>query len=328
MAGATQATPGELMEPSRSTAVRLTCLVLIVAACIATLSSCARRSSPEASPTPPQTIQTDDATARGVIVPEWGIQFQVSDWLSESSGPESNGSGGALVYSTGQSTQGGGLVAVVCAGAGGLVQDEAIARLNDDTSVLELLPGGVGAGGQVRVKRPAMPALIGRARWQGVAGEYVVTLADSAPALFGQTVLGLEVYLFEHDGRVYEVALVGAPAEVFESHRSDLELTTATLEPASASAASPTQSAQPTNDEQNSALIEGVHSIQVGIQSWAVDHGDVYPPVGLVVQGGLGSYVDVWPTNPWTHQPMAPTGNPGDYRYEVLDSGGGYRLTG
>jgi len=56
------------------------------------------------------------------------------------------------------------------------------------------------------------------------------------------------------------------------------------------------------------AVKEGVHSIQVGIQSYAVDHSDLYPAdaaAGTLVDAGLQPYVDNWPDNPWTTVPMA-----------------------
>jgi prepilin-type N-terminal cleavage/methylation domain-containing protein len=71
-----------------------------------------------------------------------------------------------------------------------------------------------------------------------------------------------------------------------------------------------------------SAVKEGVHSIQVGVQSYAVDHGDTYPP-GPIDQALLGDLVDNWPDNPWSDNlPMDDTGDPGtfvkgDFGYET-----------
>jgi len=55
------------------------------------------------------------------------------------------------------------------------------------------------------------------------------------------------------------------------------------------------------------AVKEGTHSIQVGIQSWAVDNNDAYPTAGLVIQAAnndadpakrtVGDYVDNWAKN-------------------------------
>jgi prepilin-type N-terminal cleavage/methylation domain-containing protein len=72
-----------------------------------------------------------------------------------------------------------------------------------------------------------------------------------------------------------------------------------------------------------SAVKEGVHSIQVGVQSYAVDNQDVYPPVASVTSTGLTSYVDNWPDNPWTNTGMDQgaaawaEGDKGDYYYSL-----------
>jgi len=53
------------------------------------------------------------------------------------------------------------------------------------------------------------------------------------------------------------------------------------------------------------AVKEGVHSIQVGIQSFAVDHSDLYPADTAELQGVLISngvpLVDNWPDDPWNN---------------------------
>jgi type IV pilus assembly protein PilA len=76
----------------------------------------------------------------------------------------------------------------------------------------------------------------------------------------------------------------------------------------------------------DSAVKEGVHSIQVGIQSYAVDNGDTYP--AAVAQGGaVGSYVDNWPKNPWTNVYMADNATQGDYTY-TTPSASTFQLVG
>ena len=73
------------------------------------------------------------------------------------------------------------------------------------------------------------------------------------------------------------------------------------------------------------AVKEGVHSVQVGVQSYAVDYNDVYP--GSVSQGGLATYVDNWPKNPWSQAYMADNaGNKGDYHYTTTSTG--FKITG
>jgi len=82
----------------------------------------------------------------------------------------------------------------------------------------------------------------------------------------------------------------------------------------------------------NSAVKEGMHSIQIGIQSWAVDNGDVFPPVGEVDKGGgVGSQVDNWPKNPWSTDYMVDVGagtNHGDYSYTLGTSSTTFKLVG
>ena len=74
---------------------------------------------------------------------------------------------------------------------------------------------------------------------------------------------------------------------------------------------------------------EGVHSIQVGIESWAVDNNDSFPAVGLVndtIVGGtnpalyhVGDYVDNWPNNMLVNPVIAMKNSvaaaKGDYSY-------------
>jgi hypothetical protein len=76
-----------------------------------------------------------------------------------------------------------------------------------------------------------------------------------------------------------------------------------------------------------SAVREGIHSIQVGVQSWAVDHGAAYPDPSRVSESGLRSYVDIWPTNPYTGLPMSQGTAPGDFTYMLTPDGGSFELT-
>jgi hypothetical protein len=77
-----------------------------------------------------------------------------------------------------------------------------------------------------------------------------------------------------------------------------------------------------------SAVMEGIHSIQVGIQSWAVDHQDRYPSAFDLSQVPMTSYIDVWPTNPYTGAPMTEGTGRGDFTYEVSPDRRSYRLVG
>ena len=75
-----------------------------------------------------------------------------------------------------------------------------------------------------------------------------------------------------------------------------------------------------------SAVREGVHSIQVGVQSWAVDHADEYPDQATVSQTGMGQYVD-WPANPYTGAAMTQGTGPGQFTYTVSGDGTGFQIT-
>ena len=75
------------------------------------------------------------------------------------------------------------------------------------------------------------------------------------------------------------------------------------------------------------AVKEGIHSIQIGIQTYAVDHNDAYPDPSIVSESGLASY-DYWPQNPYTGLPMTQGTGPGDFSYTVAPDGSSYELTG
>jgi prepilin-type N-terminal cleavage/methylation domain-containing protein len=65
------------------------------------------------------------------------------------------------------------------------------------------------------------------------------------------------------------------------------------------------------------ALKEGVHIIQEGVVTYAADHDGAWPATEYVTctpgdktADNLGNkYLDVWPRNPWTGQPMKNTGS-------------------
>jgi len=68
------------------------------------------------------------------------------------------------------------------------------------------------------------------------------------------------------------------------------------------------------------AVKGGVHNVELGVASYAVDHGDNYPATGTVskatlVDAGGARYVDYWPQNPWTGFDMAEGTTRGDYVY-------------
>jgi len=62
----------------------------------------------------------------------------------------------------------------------------------------------------------------------------------------------------------------------------------------------------------DSAVKEGIHSIQIGVQSNAVDNGDLYPAAAT----DAAADVDNWPDNPWTSAPMFDDPAKGEYTYD------------
>ena len=87
-------------------------------------------------------------------------------------------------------------------------------------------------------------------------------------------------------------------------------------------------------DVRGGAVVDGVLRIVDRVSSWAVDHGDTYPPPDVVSQKGLagqsggGRYVRRWPDNPYTGEPMRSGQQPGDYQYAVDDSVSGFAMAG
>ena len=74
----------------------------------------------------------------------------------------------------------------------------------------------------------------------------------------------------------------------------------------------------------------GVHNIELGIASYAIDHNDTYLATGTVSNVTLASYVDNWPSNPYDASAAAMkegTGN-GDYTYTQLGGGASFTLVG
>ena len=98
---------------------------------------------------------------------------------------------------------------------------------------------------------------------------------------------------------------------------------TPTLSPSSPSS-SPSPS--PGADQQ---VIDAIVKLQTGVITWSTNNNKLYPaPADVTEAGGIATYVDPWPANPYTGQPMKPGTEPGDYIYEQLNGGVGYKLTG
>ena len=70
----------------------------------------------------------------------------------------------------------------------------------------------------------------------------------------------------------------------------------------------------------DSAVKGGVHNIELGIASYAVDNGDTYPATGAVSKASMVDasgtlYVDNWPDNPYAGGSMAEGSGAGNYTY-------------
>jgi prepilin-type N-terminal cleavage/methylation domain-containing protein len=71
---------------------------------------------------------------------------------------------------------------------------------------------------------------------------------------------------------------------------------------------------------------EGVHTIQVGVQSYAVDNDDVYPLTADVI-ADITPDIDQWPQNPFEGGDMDNSGTLGNFSYASAD-GSDYTLSG
>ena len=77
-----------------------------------------------------------------------------------------------------------------------------------------------------------------------------------------------------------------------------------------------------------SAVREGIHSVQIGVQSYAVDNADAYPPASMMKQADMSIYVTNWPENPYAGLPMSQGTEPGDFSYTVGPGGVTFELVG
>lgn len=80
----------------------------------------------------------------------------------------------------------------------------------------------------------------------------------------------------------------------------------------------------------DAAIQEGVHGIQVGVQSYSVDNDGTYPAEALVAADGVvGRDISDWPDDPYNGGPMTDEGvAPGNFDYEVAADGASYTLKG
>ena len=83
-------------------------------------------------------------------------------------------------------------------------------------------------------------------------------------------------------------------------------------------------------DEANDASVkEGIHSIQIAVESYAADSQEgAYPDPSMVSQSGMASFVDIWPMNPYTGDPMTQGTGPGDFTYTLAADAWSFELVG
>ena len=79
------------------------------------------------------------------------------------------------------------------------------------------------------------------------------------------------------------------------------------------------------------SLKESSHTLQIGIQSYAVDNGDDYPPMGDLI-GVIGpdadpAQIDKWPQNAWTPGNIDTSAvTEGNVFYDLSADGASYEL--
>jgi hypothetical protein len=169
--------------------------------------------------------------------------------------------------------------------------------------------------------------------------DLVVSFADAGPLVEGGGPATLRLaHSADDDHLVATLESAGGTAVQRLARVSSLGPGPAETSPAPAPAATPapTPTATPTttgsptptaspDDEVRAAITR----LQVGVLSWAAEHGGIFPPANEVTAAGeVGALVDPWPDDPFSGAPMQPGSTPGDYMYEQLDAGQGYRLTG
>ena len=71
---------------------------------------------------------------------------------------------------------------------------------------------------------------------------------------------------------------------------------------------------------------EGVHSLQIGVQSYAVDNNDIYP-LTAAMPAAVAAELDPWPNNPFTNAAMVDAATEGNFTY-VSVAGADYTLLG
>jgi hypothetical protein len=154
----------------------------------------------------------------------------------------------------------------------------------------------------------------------GIPGPYTVTLTPgSAADQVSMSVTG-------SNGTTITMPLERVPALVPVTPSSS---PSPSASPSLSPSSSPSVSPSPTQSGTDQQVIDGINRIQAGVMTWSANNNNLYPQPGDVnASGGVAQYVNPWPTNPYTGQPMKPGTGPGEYTYQQLNGGAGYQITG
>jgi len=119
----------------------------------------------------------------------------------------------------------------------------------------------------------------------------------------------------------FPVARIAAPAVIA------LALFLAVSAGSCGGSSAPSPSSTAVNGQQTSAygvaMEAAMRTLAMGVQSYYEDNGS-YPNV--VTQATVGGYISPWPTDPWTHRPIAQGTAMGDFSYTV--GSGGFQVIG
>jgi hypothetical protein len=82
------------------------------------------------------------------------------------------------------------------------------------------------------------------------------------------------------------------------------------------------------NSAKDAAVEANVRLIMTGVESYMAQNESYPDPADVSPSGAVGQIAGQWPTNPYTKAPAKSGTSPGDYTYQLVSGGGGYKLTG
>jgi hypothetical protein len=82
-------------------------------------------------------------------------------------------------------------------------------------------------------------------------------------------------------------------------------------------------------DSAKDAAVEAnTRLIMTGVDSYMAENGHYPDPADVSQSGAVGQIAGQWPLNPFTKTPAKSGTAPGDYTYELVSGGSGFRLVG